>query len=127
MNEFYVGDNSLPNFEYYEVSTTNNLLNLVNGPYRKRVIKTLTISGCNDDMSLLVLSDFDNLQKLTIKSNSLQKVETLKLFNNVRLKTIIVSDGYTDWKWDNYYNNKYCTYSYGAFRETKTVIIESTS
>ena len=61
----------------------------------------------NDD---LVIANYPNLEKIVVKKKSLQNLNSLKICNNEKLKTIEIEDG-EDWN--------------GAFYYVKNVIIES--
>ena len=60
----------------------------------------------------LVIENYPNLEKIVVKKNSLQNLNSLKICNNEKLKIIEIENGD--------YNN-------GAFRNVKNVIIESIS
>ena len=60
----------------------------------------------------LVIENYPNLEKIVVKKNSLQNLNSLKICNNEQLKTIEIEDG------DRWENN-------GAFYNVKNVIIES--
>ena len=66
----------------------------------------------NDYYGNLVIENYPNLDKIVVKNNSLQNLNSLKICNNDKLKTIEIEDG--DWNRDN-----------GAFWNVKNVIIES--
>ena len=66
----------------------------------------------NDYYGNLVIENYPNLEKIVVKKNSLQNLNSLKICNNEKLKTIEIEDG-EEWK-EN-----------GAFWNVKNVIIES--
>ena len=59
----------------------------------------------NDYYGTLVIENYPNLEKIIVKKNSLQNLNSLKICNNDKLKTIKIQDG--------------------AFCNVKNVIIES--
>ena len=61
----------------------------------------------------LVIENYPSLEKIVVKNNSLQNLNSLKICNNEKLKTIEIEDG-RDW-------------NTGAFWNVKNVIIESIS
>ena len=65
----------------------------------------------NDYYGNLVIENYPNLEKIVVKENSLKNLNSLKICNNEKLKTIEIEDG--DW------------YGNGAFYNVKNVIIES--
>ena len=65
----------------------------------------------NDYYGNLLIENYPNLEKIVVKENSLKNLNSLKICNNEKLKTIEIEDGI--WR-DN-----------GAFRNVKNVIIES--
>ena len=66
----------------------------------------------------LLIENYPNLEKIIVKKNSLANLNSLKICNNEKLKTIEIEDG-KEWEEDGkWYNN-------GAFRNVKNVIIES--
>ena len=64
----------------------------------------------NDYFGNLIIQNYPNLQSIIVKKNSLQNLNSLKICNCEKLKTIEIDDG--DWK-------------AGAFNYVKNVIIES--
>ena len=67
----------------------------------------------NDYYGNLVIENYPNLEKIVVKKNSLQNLNSLKICNNEKLKTIEIEDG-DEWGLKN-----------GAFYNVKDVIIES--
>ena len=67
----------------------------------------------NDWKDDLVIENYPNLEKIVVKKNSLQNLNSLKICNNEQLKTIEIENG------DDELN--------GAFRNVKNLIIESIS
>ena len=61
-----------------------------------------------------MIENYPNLEKIVVKKNSLMNLNSLKICNNERLKTIEIEDG--DFMRGN-----------GAFKNVKNVIIESIS
>ena len=59
----------------------------------------------------LILSGFDNLEKIVVKKNSLQNLNMLKICNNKQLKTIEIENG-------DLWN--------GAFLYVKNMVIQGT-
>ena len=76
-------------------------------------LQTLEIGeNClNEVKDDLVIEDYPNLEHIFVKKNSLMNLNSLKICNNDKLKTIEIEDG-ERWK-------------EGAFRNVKNVIIES--
>ena len=68
----------------------------------------------NDYYGNLVIENYPNLEKIVVKKNSLQNLNSLKICNNEKLKTIEIED-------DAFIRGN------GAFRNVKNVIIESIS
>ena len=64
----------------------------------------------NDYYGNLVIQDYPNLQSIIVKKNSLKNLNSLKICNCEKLKTIEIEDG-EGW--------------HGAFSNVKNVIIES--
>ena len=64
----------------------------------------------NDYYGHLVIENYPNLEKIVVKKNSLKNLNSLKICNNEKLKTIVIEDGK---EWFN-----------GAFYNVKNVIIE---
>ena len=60
----------------------------------------------------LVIENYPNLEKIVVKENSLQNLNSLKICNNDKLKTIEIEDS----SWRD-----------GAFKNVNNVIIESIS
>jgi len=59
-----------------------------------------------------VIENYSNLEKIVVKKNSFNKMNSLKICNNEKLKTIIIEDG--------------CfSYTEYSFFSVKSVIIES--
>ena len=70
--------------------------------------------GCfNEWKDDLVIENYPNLEKIVVKGYSLKNLNSLKICNNDKLKTIEIEDG-KDW-------------NTGAFWNMKNVIIESIS
>ena len=63
----------------------------------------------NDYYGNLAIENYPNLEKIVVKKKSLNNLNSLKICNNEKLKTIEIEDG--DWN--------------GAFENVKKVIIES--
>ena len=99
------------------ISLTNDLLNLLSNQSEKEKVKVLIINknSCNDMEDDLEISGFTNLEKIVVKKNSLKNLNSLKICNNEKLKTIEIEDGDEDWNRN----------IYGAFLNVKNVIIES--
>ena len=66
----------------------------------------------NDYYGNLVIENYPNLEKIVVKENSLENLNSLKICNNDKLKTIEIEDG-------DYFRGN------GAFYNVKNVIIES--
>ena len=77
------------------ISTSNDLENLDNDQFRKKIVENLIIDGnsLNDMNGDLILSGFDNLEKIIVKENSLQNLNSLKICNNEELSNIEIEDG----------------------------------
>ena len=65
----------------------------------------------NDYFGNLVIENYPNLEKIVVKKKSLKNLNSLKICNNEKLKTIEIEEG-DDWNG-------------GAFENVKNVIIES--
>ena len=65
----------------------------------------------NDYYGNLIIQNYPNLQSIIVKMYSLKNLNSLKICNCDKLKTIEIEDG--DWRCD-------------AFKNVKNVIIEST-
>ena len=68
------------------------------------------IGGFNKVEDDLVIEDYPNLEKIVVKKNSLQNLNSLKICNNEKLKTIEIENG---------------DFLDGAFGNVNNVIIES--
>ena len=73
---------------------------------------------CNDMKDDLEISGFNNLEKIVVKKRSLKNLNSLKICNCEKLKSIEIEDG-ERWK----ENGKW--YCNGALFHVKNVIIES--
>ena len=74
----------------------------------------------NDYYGNLRIQNYPNLQSIVVKKNSLKNLNSLKICNNEKLRTIEIEDG-EEWKEDGeWYNN-------GALFYVKNVTIESIS
>ena len=67
----------------------------------------------NDYFGDLVIENYPNLEKIVVNKNSLKNLNSLKICNNEKLKTIEIEDGE---RWEG-----------SAFHNMKNVIIESIS
>ena len=67
----------------------------------------------NDYFGNLVIENYPNLEKIVVKKNSLKNLNSLKICNNEKLKTIEIENG-EDW-------------NSGALYNVNNVIIESIS
>ena len=94
MNQISIGSNSLPSYNSLTISTINQLENLLNDQFRKRILKNLIISAnsLNDLKTTLEISGFNNLEKIVVKGGSLQNLNTMKICNNEELNTIETED-----------------------------------
>ena len=72
----------------------------------------MIIGGFNGLIDDLVIENYPNLEKIIVKKNSLKNLNSLKICNSDKLKTIEIEDG-EQWK--------------GAFSNVNNVIIESIS
>ena len=69
----------------------------------------------NDYYGNLIIQNYPNLQSIIVKENSLQNLNSLKICNCEKLKTIETENAaFEDGDWNN-----------GAFYNVKNVIIES--
>ena len=120
LSQIDLGSNSLSNYNSLTISTTNDLENILNDQFRKRILKNLIVNenSLNNLNGDLILSGFDNLEKIIVKKSSLQNLNLLKICNCEKLKSIVVQDG-EEWEDDGN------VYSDGAFENVKNVIIES--
>ena len=89
-----LGSNSLSNYNSLTISTTNDLENILNDQFRKRILKNLSVStySLNNLNGDLILSGFDNLEKIIVGENSLQNLNLLKICNNEKLLTFEIGD-----------------------------------
>ena len=89
-----LGSNSLSNYNSLTISTTNDLENILNDQFRKRILKNFSVStySLNNLNGDLILSDFDNLEKIIVGENSLQNLNLLKICNNEKLLTFEIGD-----------------------------------
>ena len=87
-------------FDYLTFSNLPNLQEMIIG------------EGCfNEVKDDLVIENYPNLEKIVVKKNSLMYLNSLKICNNEKLKTIEIEDG-EEWR-------------DGAFAKVNNVIIES--
>ena len=79
---------------YYTISSADDLEELLNNQERKESISRLIISknSCNDMDDDLVLSGFDNLEKIIVREKALQNVNSLRIHNCEKLKSIEVEN-----------------------------------
>ena len=84
------------------------------------LIKELEIGeNCfNEVKDDLVIENYPNLEKIVVKKRSLNNLNSLKICNNEKLKTIEIEDG-TTWQENGIWINS------GALFYVKIVIIES--
>ena len=94
-------------FDYF---TFSNLPKL-----QEMIIGERCFNGLKDD---LVIENYPNLEKIVVKKNSLQNLNSLKICNNEKLKTIEIEDG-ERWQVDGEW------YANGACFDVKNVIFES--
>ena len=97
------------------MTNSSELRDLVNESEEKKFeVKELIVNEncCNDMYEDLVLSGFGNLEKIVVKKGSLQNLNSLKICDNEKLKSI-EAQGYFDGNW-----------SY-SFRYVKSLIIDS--
>ena len=94
MNQISIGSNSLPSYNSLTISTINQLENLLNDQFRKRILKNLIISSnsLNDLKTTLEISGFNNLEKIVVGGGSLQNLNSLKICNNEELNTIEIAE-----------------------------------
>jgi len=94
LNHIDLGSNSLSNYNSLTISTTNDLENILNDHFRKRILKNLIIdyTSLNNLNGDLILSGFDNLEKIMVEENSLQNLNLLKICNNEKLLTFEIGD-----------------------------------
>ena len=80
----------------------------------------MIIGGFNGLIDDLVIENYPNLEKIIVKNDSLNNLNSLKICNNEKLKTIEIEDG-KEWEEDGkWYNNSALFY-------VKNVTIESIS
>ena len=89
-----LGLNSLSNYNSLTISTTNDLENILNDQFRKRILKNLSVNtySLNNLNGDLILSGFDNLEKIIVGENSLQNLNLFKICNNEKLLTFEIGD-----------------------------------
>ena len=94
LNHIDLGSNSLSNYNSLTISTTNDLEIILNDQFRKRILKNLSVStySLNNLNGDLILSGFDNLEKIIVGENSLQNLNLLKICNNEKLLTFEIGD-----------------------------------
>ena len=94
LNHIDLGLNSLSNYNSLTISTTNDLENILNDQFRKRILKNLSVStySLNNLNGDLILSGFDNLEKIIVGENSLQNLNLFKICNNEKLLTFEIGD-----------------------------------
>ena len=68
-------------------------------------LQEMSIGGLKKVKTTLVIENYPNLEKIVVKKYSLQNLNSLKICNNEKLKTIEIENG--------------------AFRNVKNVVIES--
>ena len=71
-----------------------------------------------NEVNALVIENYPNLEKIVVKKNSLKNLNSLKICNNEKLKTIEIEDGE---EWEE--NGE--LYADSACFNVKNVIIES--
>ena len=78
----------------------------------------------NDYYGNLVIQNYPNLQSINVKNGSLQNLNSLKICNCEKLKTIEIEDG-EGWR-DSETSEEFGKWhSNGSFKKVKTVEIES--
>ena len=94
LSQIDLGSNSLSNYNSLTISTTNDLENILNDQFRKRILKNLIVNenSLNNLNGDLILSGFDNLEKIIVGENSLQNLNLLKICNNEKLSTFEIGD-----------------------------------
>ena len=85
----------------FDFLTFSNLPNL-----QEMVIGEGCFNGIKDD---LLIENYPNLEKIVVKKNSLKNLNSLKIYNCEKLKTIEIDGGWKE----------------GAFHNVKNVIFES--
>jgi len=67
----------------------------LNDQFRKRMLENLIIdeNSLNDMNGDLILSGFDNLEKIVVKANSLNNLNSLKICNSEELSSIEIENG----------------------------------
>ena len=95
----------------FDYLTFSNLLNL----------QEMIIGGLNEMKDDFVIANYPNLEKIVVKNDSLKNLNSLKICNNERLKTIEIEDGD---RWHGYNGGWVAN---GAFFSVKNVVIESIS
>ena len=108
LNHIDLGTNSFSSYNNLTISSINDLENILNDQFRKRLLKNLVVSenSLNNLNGDLILSGFDNLEKIMVGGDSLQKLNLLKICDCEKLKTIEIGNS-------------------NAFRNVKNVIIDS--
>ena len=100
------------NLKTVSISNTSEFRNLLNNSNKKEEVKELIVNEncCNDMKDDLEISGFENLEKIVFKKGCLKNLNSLKICNCEKLKTIEIENG----GWES-----------GVFRNVKNVIIES--
>ena len=99
---------------FVEISNEKDINRILLDPNEIENVIELLFSGCNEYKDDLVIENYPNLEKIVVKKGSLKNLNSLKICNNEKLKTIEIEDG-EEWE-EN-----------GAFYNVKNVIIESIS
>lgn len=77
------------------IKDTQQFKRLLNSPALKRKVSELIVDeGCGNELKDdLLLSGFENLEKITVKKNSLMNLKLLKISDNPKLKKIHTAGG----------------------------------
>ena len=92
---------SIPTVRITDILTDDNLTKGINGETTSQantdLITNLIIGRdyFNDSECHLVIDNFPNLEKILVKPNYLNKIESITICNNEKLKRIEVEDSYS--------------------------------
>ena len=97
--EFNYEKKEIKGLKTIDISNEDELRKIINGNDEKKVeVKELIVNedSCNDIHEDLVISGFENLEKIVFKWGCLQYLNSLKICDNDELKIIEIEDGDDD-------------------------------